>query len=239
MAAAVAPHIDRLRMAIVRSMGARADDLSERTGVSASSLPVLSMLRNTMPDRAVATDDIFEVFLYTPPDLVRASLEHLIGAAAIEPVSGSRVRLAEAGRSVITWMHGQVQDLLDRLWAGHDDLVARTLPLVELAYEAAIADGGATLRVVSPVADPVDASAALRLAERLTPLRFHRFQAHATAWRTEGLTAEQAQALELGPLRDQIEAETNRLAARPYSALDPRQRRELREALAALPADGD
>jgi hypothetical protein len=236
VAAAVAPHIDRLRLVIARSMGARAGDVSEQTGIPAAALPLLSMLRNTMPDRAVEIDDVLEVFVYTPPGSVRESLEQLIDAAAIERVAGSRVRLAGVGRDVVIWMRAQIQDLLSGLWAGHDELVARTLPLVERAYEAAMADGGPTLRVVSPVVDPVDASPAVRLAERLTPLRFHRFEAHAGAWRSEGLTAEQAQALESGPLRDRIEAETNRLAAPPYAALDPRQRTMLQEGLAGLPS---
>jgi hypothetical protein len=69
----------------------------------------------------------------------------------------------------------------------------------------------------------------------LTPLRFHRFDAHARAWRAAGLSVEQAQALTPGPLRDQIEDQTNAGAAAPYTRLDAQERAQLLEGLAGLP----
>ena len=80
-----------------------------------------------------------------------------------------------------------------------------------------------------------ESQAAMRLAEHLTSLRFHRYDAHVGAWRAEGLTVDEVQALAPGPVRDRIEAETNRRAAPPYAALDPAGRLELLAGLGALP----
>ena len=73
------------------------------------------------------------------------------------------------------------------------------------------------------------------MSERLTGLRFHRFDAHVAAWRAAGLTPDQIKALRNGPARTAIEADTNRRAATPYAALDPAERLELLAGLGALP----
>ncbi|MDP1820138.1 MAG: hypothetical protein Q8K58_09650 [Acidimicrobiales bacterium] len=73
------------------------------------------------------------------------------------------------------------------------------------------------------------------LAERLTPLRFHRFDAHVAAGRSVGLTAETVQDLPPGDQRDVIEAETNARAGAPYEVLTPSERFELCAGLGALP----
>jgi hypothetical protein len=73
------------------------------------------------------------------------------------------------------------------------------------------------------------------LAERLTPLRFHRFDAHVAAWRAAGLTVEQVVALGPGPERTAIEEATNLAAARPYEVLTPAERFDLCAGLGALP----
>jgi hypothetical protein len=72
-------------------------------------------------------------------------------------------------------------------------------------------------------------------AERLTALRFHRFDAHVAAWKAAGLTGEEVASLPPGSQREAIEAETNRRAAAPYEALEPGERVDFLGALAALP----
>jgi hypothetical protein len=71
--------------------------------------------------------------------------------------------------------------------------------------------------------------------EALTPLRFHRSDAHAAAWRAEGLTADEIRDLGPGPQRERIEAETNRRAAAPYAVLSAEERFILLSGLGALP----
>jgi len=107
--------------------------------------------------------------------------------------------------------------------------------LAARAVRAAAVDGGDTFSLLAPSQEPADASEAALLSERLTGLRFHRFDAHVAAWRAAGLTADQIKALRNGPARAAIEAETNRRASTPYATLDPAERLELLAGLGALP----
>ena len=236
-AAEIAPLLDRHRMTIVRHVGSKTDELSQRTGIPAPALQVLGMLRHTMPDRVVAVDDVLSGFLYLPADQIRSALDQLGTSGALESGRGNAVALTDLGRSVVIGAFEVTQEFLGELWAGHEELVASLLPLADRACAAVATTGGAAVRVVSPVYDPPNASPALRFAERLTPLRFHRFDAHADAWRSAGLTVDEVQALDPGPQLDRIEAETNRWAAAPYCALEPAERLDLLRGLEALPCD--
>jgi antitoxin (DNA-binding transcriptional repressor) of toxin-antitoxin stability system len=194
------------------------------------------MLRNSVGGRIVAVDDVLGLFLYSDGELIRSTLDELVTAGVLESARGHAVAVTDKGREIVHLVFGMTQEFLDQLWTGHTELVARLLPLADRACAAVSATGGAAVRVVTPVYNPPDASPALKLAERLTPLRFHRFDAHAEAWRAEGLTVEEIQALDPGPLLDKIEAETNRWAAAPYCVLEPDERAELLHGLSALPA---
>jgi hypothetical protein len=236
IAAEIAPQLDRARLAVVDVIRTHADEVSQRYTLSPPALQTLGMLRHTLPDRAVAISDVLELFLYSAPDLIRSSLDQLVAAGALKSAGAGHVVVTHKGRDAVHTMLELTQQFVDELWAGHTDLVARLLPLTDRACEAVMTTGGAAVRIVAPTYDPPSASPALKLAERLTPLRFHRFDAHAEAWRNEGLTIEEIQALEPGPLLDRIEVETNRWAAAPYCALEPDQRLELLHGLEALPS---
>lgn len=71
----------------------------------------------------------------------------------------------------------------------------------------------------------------------MTVLRYHRADAHRAAWQAAGLSAEEVQVLPAGPVRAAIDAETNRLDAPIYAALDADERLDLLGGLGAL-ADG-
>ena len=82
---------------------------------------------------------------------------------------------------------------------------------------------------------PREASAWVsRLWSVVTVLRYHRADAHRAAWQAAGLSAEEVQVLPAGPAMD---AETNRLDAPIYAALDADERLDLLGGLGAL-ADG-
>jgi hypothetical protein len=234
VAAEIAPIIDGLRLAAAGAVRRIGPELAERNGIPVGAAAVVGMLRNTMPSRVVDVDDVLGVFLYTPGEQVRSSLDQLVAADALERVDGRGIALTDRGRAVVLEMFACMQGFVDRLWEGHEEVVAATLPLAEVACGAVTATGGASVRVVAPPYDPPGASMALRLIERLTPLRFHRFDAHAQAWRAEGLTAAEAQQLDAGEQRDRIERRTNALAAAPYAVLDPAQRLALVRGLATL-----
>lgn len=235
VAAAIAPTIDRLRLAFVRATGPLVGEIAERTGLPTAVLTPLGMLRNLMPDRLARVDDVVEVFLYQPSEQIRGAVDALVSADMLEAVGDGQIRLAAAGRNVVSELFERSQQFADEQWAARVDTVTTLLPIAERACAAVTESGGAATRVMAPLCDASAASSALRLAELLTPLRFHRFDAHAAAWRAEGLTVEQIQQLEPGPLRQRIEAETNRLSAAPYAVLTADERFTLLTGLGALP----
>jgi hypothetical protein len=235
VAAAIAPIIDRLRLAVVGGLRPTTLEIAERTGLPVPVLMPLGLLRNAMPDRTVAIDDILELFVYQPPDQVRAAIDGLVAGNLLESVSPDEVRLTDGGMVVIGSLFGRTQAFLDDLWSGHAERVATLLPLAQRACAAVIDSGGGATRVMAPQYEPVGASPFLLLGETLSPLRFHRHDAHAAAWRAAGLTVQQIQQLEPGAQRDGIEAETNRRAAPPYAVLSADERFTLLAGLGALP----
>ncbi len=150
--------------------------------------------------------------------------------------------LTERGRQVAAAVQRVLGETAERLWshrpiptmpglAGLD----RLNDLTAILLEAGRSSGGPAFLGLTPVFEPEDASAATRLTTRLGALRHHRGDAHRAAWRAEGLTVEQVEALEDGPVRERIEAETNRLDAPIYTALTDDQRWALLAGLGALP----
>lgn len=235
IAAAIAPVIDRLRLAVVMAIRPTQAVIAERLGVPNPVLGPLGMLRNTMPDRAFATGDVLELFPYQPAEQVRAGIEGLLEAELLEATGSDQIRLAETGRAVILELFEHIQRFVDERWADRADLVGELLPLATRACAAVTETGAGAVRLVAPPYHPPNASPSLLLVETLSPLRFHRSDAHVAAWRAAGLTAEQMQQLETGPLRQQIEAETNRRAAPPYAVLTADERLTLLSGLGALP----
>lgn len=75
------------------------------------------------------------------------------------------------------------------------------------------------------------------LFDRVNALRYHRADAHATAWAAAGLDAAGARALADGdPLRRRIETATDLVNARAYRPLAPADRQSLVDGLRALPS---
>jgi hypothetical protein len=60
-------------------------------------------------------------------------------------------------------------------------------------------------------------------------------QAHIATWTAAGLSAEEMVALAASPLRDAVEAGTNRRAAVPYQVLSPAELELLVSSLESLP----
>jgi hypothetical protein len=236
IAAEIAPQLDRVRLAVSGFMRTKTEEVSKRYDVPAPALLVLGMLRHTLPGRVVAVDDVLELFVYAPSEQTRAGIDALVTSGAVESARGHALAVTDFGREILHTFFGLSREFIDALWAGHAERVAALLPIAEQAAAAVSETGGAAARIMTPPYDPPDASPALRLAERLSVLRFHRFDAHAEAWRDEGLSAEQVQALEPGEQRDRIEAETNRRAAAPYAVLEPQQRLDLLGGLQQLPS---
>jgi hypothetical protein len=229
----VAPVIDRLRNAIARSAMAHVGALGREFGVGEAGAVTMAMLRNALPVRAVTRQQVHAVLAYLPPARVEAGISEALAAGLL--VEADALGATERGGALLVRIHALVSDFVSNLWAGHEDRVDSLLALTAPVLEAAAETGGPAWAVMAPPYEPAGATAAMRLAERLTPLRFHRYDAHVAAWKAEGLRVEEVQALAAGPVRDRIERETNRRAAPPYAALDPTGRLELLAGLGALP----
>jgi hypothetical protein len=114
--------------------------------------------------------------------------------------------------------------------------VAGPLETAGRLLAAAGGSGGAAFGAFAPPYERRADPPGLLLFNRLGALRYHRSDAHAAAWAARGLTAAGMVRLGAGdPLRRQIEAETDRLAAPPYAALTAEQRLAFLAALATLP----
>jgi hypothetical protein len=237
VAAQIAPIIDRLRNAVSGLVLARSAELTSAAGVPEEAIRTVAMLRNRMPDRPVTRDQVVTVMRYVPVPQVDAGIARALDAGLLHGAAHGELRLADRGRTAVEQLYRLMSDIVGGLWAGHDARVATLLDLTARALDAAARSAGPAFAVMHPPYEPPAAPPAVVLAERLTPLRFHRFDAHVAAWEAAGLTVEEVVALPPGPERDRIEDDTNRRAAAPYAALDPRERQQLLDDLGRLPRE--
>jgi hypothetical protein len=234
IAGLVAPVIDRLRNAVAGKVMARGTELTSASGVPEEAVRTLAMLRNRMPDGAVTRDDLVAVLRYLPVAQVDEGIAKALDAGVMTTETEG-LRFTDRGRAVVEDLYRLMTDIVTVLWAGHEERVATLLDLTARALAAAATNPGPAFTVMYPPYEPAGTPPAMVLAERLTPLRFHRFDAHVAAWQAAGLTVEQIRALPPGAERQRIEEETNRRAAAPYAALDAAERLDLLGALGALP----
>jgi hypothetical protein len=235
VAAAVAPVIDRLRLGIARRVPPAAAPLMERFRLTPAEAQVVSMLRNLLPDRVADVTSVHAAFLYTPVNETDAALSVLTAAGFIAGGATDEVAVTDKGREFLLSLRSVMQGIIEDLWVQHGAALSRLAGLAARAIEAATPTAGPAFKLVSPPYEPAGTPPATLLAERLTPLRFHRYDAHAAAWRQAGLTAGEVQTLPPGPRRDAVEAGTNARAAAPYAHLTTDERFELCVGLGMLP----
>ena len=235
IAASVAPVVDRLRLAVHHSMQAAVAATAREHALDKQMAMVIGNLRNLAPGQAVARSAVEAVYIYAGTSAIEHGIDGLIQVGLVKEAADGRVYLSERGQALVGEIHGIGATAADGLWAGHEERVTVLAGLAARAVHAAAADGGDTFALLAPSQEPAGASDAALLSERLTGLRFHRFDAHVAAWRAAGLTPDQIKALRNGPARTAIEADTNRRAATPYAALDPAERLEFLAGLGALP----
>lgn len=236
IAAHIAPIIDRLRLAVARRTKqlSTTAGLPSDAGVGEPGFQLFMMMRDTLPDRALRSEQLGAAFLYQRPGAAASLLDELRGAGLIEDAADSLMRLSARGRELMGRLVLVSADAVSELWGVGTSQAAQLLPLVDRALVAAAPSGGAGFELMTPAYDAPDASAEAKLSERLAGLRFHRFDAHVAAWRAAGLTAEAVKALTPGPARDAVEADTDRRAGVAYATLDPAERLELLAGLGAL-----
>jgi hypothetical protein len=210
--------------------------MAAMNGLDLKAGQTLGTLRNLMPDRSVSRAAVLRVFCYQPVEQVTAGIDGCISAGVLRESASGAISLSETGRRLVRETVATFGTEVTPLWEPHHDAVVELLPLVQRVVDAASDTGGAAFSVMAPVWRPPDMSPALLLAELMTPLRFHRFDAHIEAWTAAGLTVEQMTILPPGDERDAIERETDRIAAMPYAVLSATERAALVQGIGQLPA---
>lgn len=233
-AAVIAPHLDRLRLGVMRAsmtLGMESG-LLNGAGMDPGTFTVFAMLRNAYPDRAVPIESYRAAYVYQDPATFDSALAVMLDAGHVV-ADDQAVALSDSGRELIAGVRAVGARAANQLWGG-GPLPVNSLADRCLAAAGRIAVPGGAFHLVAPPHDEPDDTDATRLAERLTGLRWHRFDAHVAAWTAAGLSVTAAKELESGPLHDAVEAETNRRAGPAYEALTSHERTSMLDALNTL-----
>jgi hypothetical protein len=236
VAALVAPIIDRIRLGISKQTAAGLAHLIGSLGLDRQAAATLANLRNVGPGTTITRDGIRAVYTYTPTGTVDAGIALLCTAGVLDEFAPDRFVITHGGAQLQAEIAARTAELLAEAWRNQEDRVTALALLAGRALDAGRSDGGVAFGIMAPAGQPADTPVEVLLSERLTGLRFHRFDAHIAAWRAAGLSVETIKELKAGPERTVIEVETNRRAATPYAVLDAVERLELVAGLGALPA---
>jgi hypothetical protein len=233
-AAAIAAHLDRLRLGVMRAsmeLGMKSGILAG-AGLDPDTFTVFAMLRNAYPDRAVRVENYRAAYIYQNPAKFSDALALMLRSGHVVEVDQA-VLLSPSGRELMARVRQVGAQAANEVWGeGPHPVLALADRCLAAAETTATSDGAFWL--VAPPHDEPEDSPAARLAERLTCLRWHRFDAHVSVWRAKGLNATSVSELAPGALRDEIEADTNDRAGRAYAPLTSEERAALISALSAL-----
>lgn len=226
-AAEIAPHIDRASISVHHAAGPTGAQL-----VRVAGLPHAGVLVDLLVPLLAGSAEIpalHSIERYTPYERFVGAIDDHVTQGMLTR-SGDVVSATPAGLELLTDLRHAQGIAITALWLDRPDTVATLRPLVDRVLDS-IDVGGPAFALLKPP-DQAD-SAAHSLHDRMTALRYYRAEAHAAAWQAAGLTA--AEIVELtGPERAHIEAETNRLACRPYAVLSDDERGTFLDAVKIL-----
>jgi hypothetical protein len=231
----IAPVTERLTLAVVTKAMARGASATAPRAAPPGAMRMLGQLRTALLARKVPAAGLAAIYRYRDAGDVRRDLEGLHAAGLIDTTGDGAIRATGSGRAVLTEMYKVSAGIAGELWAGQEGALAGLSNLAGRLVDAALVTGGDAYLAMAPPYEPADAAPGLLLHTRLSVLRYHRADAHAAAWQAAGLTSAAINQMAAGPVRDTIEAETNRQAGIPYTALDPDERMTFLAGLAALP----
>lgn len=226
-AAEIAPLVDRATISVHRAVGPTGGQL-----VRAADLPragvLVDLLVPLLAGSAVRSA-LHSIERYTPYEKFCGTIdEHVI--QGMLTLTGEIVSATPAGLELLADIRRAQGFAAAAFWSDRLDSVALLRPLVDRVLDS-IDDGGPAFALMKPPAQADSAAQALH--DRVTALRYYRADAHAAAWAAAGLTAAEIPEL-TGPERDHIEAETNRLADRPYAILSEAERSAFLDAIKIL-----
>ncbi|MFF4809400.1 hypothetical protein ACFY03_14400 [Micromonospora chersina] len=234
----VAPAVDRAFVAgmLAGRDGGGAELSSRYGGPAATGFLVEFRTRLAVPGGTVDAEGFAAVTRYRDPAACQRALDKQVAYGMIQRFPDGGFCATERGLAFLAELFGVHGEVTEELWAGHDERVARLVPALGrvLAYAFASAEPGA-FATMAPPHEPDGTPPGVLLLNRLGTLRYHRADAHATAWTAAGHTAASVVELPDGPERLAIEQETDRRAAGPWAVLAAEERLELLADLAALP----
>jgi len=234
-AALATPQIERLTFAVIHASVRRAGPQVAAYGVPPDAIDIVGQLRTGLTARPVSGAGLAAFYRYRDADQVHHCLDTLASAGIIERVGDGSIRATDTGRALLAVMYDSSGKAAAELWSAYSETVADLSELAGRLVVVAKASGGDAYAAVAPPYEPPGASPELLLHHRLAVLRYHRADAHVAAFEAAGHTVDTIRSLAEGPERERIEAETNRLAGRPYASLSAAERSRLVSGLRSLP----
>ncbi len=232
-AALVAPVVDRVVIGVHLRAQPRGRELFRSHGLERGGS--LVEFRAALPSGPVARRTLEAVSRYFPDGGLDDELAYQAEQATLEVHDDGSVTATDRGRVVIDGLYDVHANAAGDGWATREADLPRLAELGKRLLVAARPTAGPAFAGMGQPHERPGDPPALVLFNRLAALRYHRADAHAASWAAAGHTAESINAIEAGPERDAIEAETNRRAAPPFAALSPDERLTLLAGLAALP----
>ncbi|MDP9866817.1 MULTISPECIES: hypothetical protein [Streptosporangium] len=228
-AASIAPLIDAVHLGVHVASRPLSRELVERSGFHAD---LLIDLRYVLPARPLTPEGLAALYRYNPFDDDEVGVQLAQGALLLG--EDGLLRATDRALAFIADLYGAHAVMTGRMWAAHADRLPELADLAGRLLRAASGSGGTAFAQAAPPHEPAGTPAGVLLFNRLAALRYHRADAHAAAWRAAGLTAAQIVTLTSGPVRDRVEADTDRRAALPYETLSTRERQTLLVGLSVL-----
>jgi hypothetical protein len=225
-------------MMAVRERGGR--DLAGRYGgPPAVGFLIEFRTRLSAPGATVSAGQFAAVCRYRDLQAARETLRGHADHGTLVLADDGSFEAGERGHEFLKDLYALHGEFARTLWS--DFPASRLNELARLALDSVTA--GPSLSAMTPCHYPTGTPVEAVLVNNLGTLRYHRADAHAAAWRAEGLTADQIKAMPLdaadpGGVRTRIEVETNRAAAQAWTIFTEAERLELLAGLGALPCSG-
>lgn len=196
-------------------------------------------LRNPLAaGRVISRADLENLYRYSDPEEIETTMARTVGCGLLSDEPGGGYRVTAAGLRFLDALRTDQAETLLQRWGLMSHIVHRLNTMLAAVLVEAGSTGGAAFTLQQPY-EPDGTPAELILLDRLSWLRYHRADAHASAWTAVGMTAAEVQAEPWGTpwseRRRQVERRTNELSGQPFVVLDPLQRLQLLADLAALP----
>jgi hypothetical protein len=225
----IRPAINRVQRSVRdRALTAGSAGLPRRYGMPSARL--VDELRYVLPRGPLPTTAFPLAARYEPAEVVQGQVDALVSGGWLVPAAAGLV-LGDRTAAYLDDLH-DLHAEATAVWTGD---LSELLDLVGTLLAAGTATGGAAYAVFAPPHERPGDQPGIVLFNRLAALRYHRSDAHVAAWAARGLTTEQVAALPAdAPLRQEIEADTNRRSAPPYEALSPSRRLRFLAGLATL-----